>query len=423
MTEAVTGTILFNKTLSDLSNIIQSSKMNTFKTILAALLLVPAVSMNAASGCSALSGEYHIGGSDADYPTISAAISALHCGGVNGPVTFLIADGRYAEKVELGDIFGISAQNSITFESEKGNSADVVLVSPTPDAEYTLHLSSATNFAFTNLTIDNATGFTGNAVKIDGASRNIKFRNVVFNGTERQSNGANNAVIYSTANGAKTNISFEDCEINNGSVGIYKGGAATADSRTTVQGTLFFNQYESALKLNNEAAPVLSNNVISSISTSKDYKGIALEHATGNMVISNNVINSVNGTYGIALNNCEGTSENYGSIANNSVNVGGEGAMYGLYLTGSTDNIVFNFNRVKLATVKDNKFAQAYYTNKATGSNINVMNNIFYDLSTGGYTVLGNTYKDFYNQLPAQSNASLTVSANGIMIEKVTPAN
>lgn len=398
-------------------------KMSTFKTFLAALLISPVLTISAASGCSALSGEYHIGGSDADYPTIASAVSALHCGGVNGPVTFLIADGRYAEKVELGDIFGISAQNNIIFESEKGNSNDVVLVSPTPDAEYTLHLSNAAFFSFANLTIDNATGFAGNAVKMDGTTRNIRFRNVVFNGTERQSNGANNAVIYSTANGTKSNVSFEDCEVNNGSVGIYKGGAATMDTRTTVQGTLFFNQYESAMKLNNEAAPVVSNNVISSISTSKDYKGIALDHVTGNMVISNNVINSVNGTYGISLNNCEGQTDNYGTIANNSVNVGGDGAMYGLYLTGSTDNIVFNFNRVKLATSKDNKSAQAYYTNKATGANINVMNNIFYDLSTGGYTVLGNTYKDFFNQLPAQSNASLTVSANGIMIEKVTPAN
>ncbi len=397
-------------------------KMSTFKTLLAALLISPVLTVSAASGCSALSGEYHIG-SDGDYPTIGAAISALQCGGVNGPVTFLVADGRYAEKVELGSVFGISAQNSITFESERGNSANVVIASPTPDAEYTLHLTSASYFEFSNLTIDNATGYTGNAVKIEGNTRSIKFRNIVFNGTERQSNGANNAVIYSTANGAKSAISFEDCEINNGSVGIYKGGAGTADTRTTVQGTLFFNQYESAMKLNNEAAPVLSNNVISSISTSKDYKGIALEHATGNMIISNNVINSVNGTYGIALNNCEGTSENYGTIANNSVNVGGDGAMYGLYLAGTTDNVVFNFNRVKLATSKENKSAQAYYTNKATGSNINVMNNIFYDLSTGGYTVLGNTYKDFFNQLPAQSNASLTVSANGIMIEKVTPAN
>ena len=53
----------------------------------------------------------------------------------------------------------------------------------------------------------------------------------------------------------------------------------------------------------------------------------------------------------------------------------------------------------------------------------NLLNNIFFDLNTGGYTILGNTYKDYFNQLPSQSNPSLSVSANGLMIEKVMPAN
>jgi hypothetical protein len=61
--------------------------------------------------------------------------------------------------------------------------------------------------------------------------------------------------------------------------------------------------------------------------------------------------------------------------------------------------------------------------NIGSGQNINLTNNIFFDLGTGGYTILGNTYKDYFNQLPPQSNQALSVSANGIMIEKVMPAN
>ena len=50
------------------------------------------------------------------------------------------------------------------------------------------------------------------------------------------------------------------------------------------------------------------------------------------------------------------------------------------------------------------------------------MNNIFYDLNSGGYTILGNTYKDALNQLPPQSNPALSVSANGLMrLKKVVP--
>jgi hypothetical protein len=271
--------------------------------------------------------------------------------------------------------------------------------------------------------IENKTGNIGNALKIDGTTKNIKFKNIAFSGNERPATGANSAVIYSTTNGTKSNIVFEDCEVNNGSVGLYKGGSETADTRTTITGTLFFNQYESAITLNNENAPVISNNVISSTTNYKNYKAISLDKVAGSMIVSNNVVNAVNGGYGIAMNNCTASTDNYGTVANNSVNVGGDGSMYGVYISGSSDNVVLNFNRVKLTPTKPNASNQAYYKNTGTGANINMLNNIFFDLTTGAYTVIGNTYKDFYNQLPAQSNASLNVSANGLMIEKVTPAN
>lgn len=396
--------------------------MSTFKSFIAALLIAPAATAFAGD-CNPLSGELRIGPNDGDYPTIVEAVAALKCGGVNGPVTFLIEDGKYSERIDLSAIPGISTQNTVTFESAKGNNSDVVISSTSPDVNYTVGLYGTSNVTFENLTIENRTGNTGNTVKLDGAARNVHFKNVVFNGNERPATGANSAVIYSTSNEAKNNITFEDCEVNNGSIGLYKGGSASADTRTSITGTLFFNQYESAITLSNETAPVLSNNVVSTVSNYKNYKAISLDKVDGNLIVSNNVVNAVNGTYGLALNNCEGSANNFGSVTNNSLNVGGDGSMYGLYLTGSTDNVVFNFNRVKLTPTKQNASNQAYYKNSGTGANINLLNNIFFDLNTGGYTILGNTYKDFFNQLPSQSNSSLSVSANGIMIEKVTPAN
>ncbi|MBS1593127.1 MAG: hypothetical protein JST90_02305 [Bacteroidetes bacterium] len=396
--------------------------MATIKTLFAALLIAPAMTV-LAGDCNPLSGELKISKDDGDYASIDEAVSALKCGGVNGPVTFLLADGQYNERIDLSYIQGASAQNTITFESARGNNSDVVLTSTSPDVPYTVRLNNASYISFENLTIENKTGNTGNTVRLDGPTRNITFKNVVLNGNERPATGANSAVIYSTSNEAKSNISFEDCEVNNGSVGLYKGGASDADTRTSVTGTLFFNQYESAITLTGENAPILSNNVISTVSNYKNYKAISLDKVSGNLVVSNNVVNAVNGTYGLAMNNCEGLANNFGSVTNNSLNVGGSSAMYGLYLTGTTDNIVFNFNRVKLTPGGASASNQAYYKNTGSGQNINLLNNIFFDLNTGGYTILGNTYKDFFNQLPSQSNSSLSVSANGIMIEKVTPAN
>ena len=49
-----------------------------------------------------------------------------------------------------------------------------------------------------------------------------------------------------------------------------------------------------------------------------------------------------------------------------------------------------------------------------------MMNNIFIDMNTGVYTIIGNSYKDFFNQLPSQSNQALSASANSFSMEKVS---
>ena len=139
------------------------------------------------------------------------------------------------------------------------------------------------------------------------------------------------------------------------------------------------------------------------------------------LIVSNNIINATNGTYGLAMNDCGGKATNMGQVNNNSIAVGSTGEAYGLYLSGNTDNQIFNYNRVKLTINGTQASNQAYYRNTGSGNNVNMMNNIFYDLGTGGYTIIGNTYKDHFNQLPGQSNPALSASANGVMIEKVSP--
>jgi hypothetical protein len=137
-------------------SLFQQSKfqqMTTFKKILAALIITPLSITAFAGDCSPLTGEFRIGASDADYPTVTAAVAALKCGGVSGPVTFLIQDGKYAEKIDLSAISGVSAQNTVTFESAKGNNSDVVLSCSATDGDYTLDLNSTAFVSFENLTI------------------------------------------------------------------------------------------------------------------------------------------------------------------------------------------------------------------------------------------------------------------------------
>lgn len=393
--------------------------MNKLTTTFAAALL--SITFNAQAGdCPSLSGQYSIGSKDADFTTISDAVKALNCGGISGAVDFKIQDGTYNEKISISAINGASAFNTVTFESASGNNAAVTIAYASTDA--TVEMNGTNWVTFENMTIDHKGGTYGSAMKVDGKAGHLAFKGIVFDGVEVARATANTATIQFTSAAPKTDIAIEDCEINNGSVGIAKSGMSTEtpDSKTNITGTLFFNQYETGLALTNEDAPVISNNVVSSLSNFKGFKAISLNHAMNTVVVSNNIVNAANGTYGIAMTDCGGKATDMGQISNNSISVGGSSEAYGLYLSGNTDNQVLNFNRIKLNTGTQ-AANQAYYKNAGSGNNVNMLNNIFYDLQTGGYTIIGNTYKDYFNQLPGQSNASLAVSANGIMIEKVSP--
>ncbi|MBP7389734.1 MAG: hypothetical protein KA841_04980 [Chitinophagales bacterium] len=395
--------------------------MNKLQNFIGAAFLT--LTLNSFAGdCPALSGEYVIGKDEsADFSSITDAANSLKCGGVSGPVTFLLEDGTYNERVVLSNIPGADAFNKISFESKSGNNSEVVISYATSDA--TLVLNGTSWVSFNNLTIDHKNSTYGNCARIDGKANHLSFKGVVFDGIESDRTGSASATVFFTSTAPKSEVSFEDCEINNGSVGIFKGGSSSEalDSKTSITGTLFFNQYESGLALSNEDAPVISNNVVSTLSTYSSFKAINLDNVSNNLVVSNNIVNASNGSVGLAMNNCGGQATNLGQINNNSIAVGGSNETYGVHLTGSTDNQVLNFNRVKLTINGTQNTNQAYYKNTGSGNNINMTNNIFYDLNTGGYTIVGNTYKDFFNQLPSQSNPTLSVSANGIMIEKVSP--
>jgi hypothetical protein len=394
--------------------------MSKLNRIFSAALII--ISLHAHAGyCPALSGTYTIGKNEgADFSSVSEAVNAARCGGITGPVTFIIETGTYNERVVIFSIPGSSAFNTITFQSKTGNNADVVISYASSDA--TLIIIGTSNISFENISVSHRAATYGNAVRIEGNMTHTNFHGVIFDGVEVARTGANSAVIYFTPSARKTDIAFENCEINYGSIGIVKTGMDTRnpDTKTSITGTIFFNQFETALALSNESAPVIRNNVINSLSNFSNFKGISLNNVSDNLTISNNIITMATGSTGIEMNNCVARADNFGQVTANTLSVGGKDEASGIVLTGNTDNQVLNFNRVKLTNGIETA-NQAYYRNSGTGNNINMVNNIFFDLSTGQYTIIGNTYKDVFNQLPAQSNSALTVSANGLMIEKTTP--
>ncbi|MFM8786822.1 MAG: right-handed parallel beta-helix repeat-containing protein, partial [Bacteroidota bacterium] len=109
-------------------------------------------------------------------PNLQAAVQAIRCGGIAGPVTFELQSGVHYGSYSLGNIIGLSASSTLTFTSATGNAADVVLIQDTAVAgtERSIFvLNNAEHIRFQNLTLrrtmmnGSATGGTFPTAHID----------------------------------------------------------------------------------------------------------------------------------------------------------------------------------------------------------------------------------------------------------------
>ena len=103
-----------------------------------------------------LSGPYTVG-TDGNYSTLQAVRNALVATGVSGPVTFNILAGTYDEPVALGQVYGASATNTITFQSADAN-ADSVIWENTANSSttnYVLKLNGTDHITLKNITFKN----------------------------------------------------------------------------------------------------------------------------------------------------------------------------------------------------------------------------------------------------------------------------
>jgi len=108
-------------------------------------------------GCtSPLSGTYTVGATG-DYLTVAAAYNAALSCGLAGPVTFNIQSGTYSgQQILTGVACNADATNTITFKSQTGNRADVVLTHPsaaTAPNNFTLRLNGVKYVTFRDMTL------------------------------------------------------------------------------------------------------------------------------------------------------------------------------------------------------------------------------------------------------------------------------
>ena len=310
-----------------------------------------------------LNGTYTLGGGAPDYADFTTAVNDLNNAGVCGAVTFNVRPGTYNEKLVINQITGSSASNTITFQSENGDSSSVILNTPSVDStllnNYLIRLNGTDYLTLKQITLSRS-GISANARILDYT--NVASFNVVTNchllgvnnGITTNSLGA---LVYSSG-GTPFNDSsntFSNNLFENGSIGIYFNGVGTLslENGTAITGNHFVNQFAFALQLAYEQAIVITDNLVTSNSLHPGYYGIYMSACLRNFNVSKNkIVCPGNGLY---LIDCSAFPVPRALIANNFVNSTDSSGI--TFLNGGNLDLVYNSVHVQGAAATNSALA------------------------------------------------------------------
>ncbi|MCX6274174.1 MAG: T9SS type A sorting domain-containing protein [Bacteroidetes bacterium] len=296
-----------------------------------------------------LNGTYTIGGTTPDYSNFAGAVNDLNNFGVCGAVIFNVRAGTYNEKLVINQVAGASATNTITFQSETGDSSSVILNTPSVDStlanNYLIRLNGTDYLTLKQMTLSRS-GISANARILDYtqvASFNIVTNCHllgVSNGITANSLGA---LVYSSG-GTPFNDSmntFSNNLFENGSIGIYFNGVGTLslENGTSLTDNQFVNQFAFAMQLAYDQAPLITGNFITSNSNHPGYTGIYLSACLRNTIVSKNQLSSCPGN-GFYFIDCGAFPVPRGTVSNNFVNTTDSSGI--TLLNGGNLDIVYN---------------------------------------------------------------------------------
>ena len=340
---------------------------------------------------AAMSGTFTIGGTAPDYPSFGAAIADLNLNGVCGPVVYNVRSGVYTEQVSINQISGASSTNTITFQSETGNSADVTLTfAATSTTMHTLMLNGADWTRFRNMTIQGTGVSYARVITIQGASSDNLFEGNIIrtNPTTSVTTNLCNIYCYYTAD---HNNQFVNNDILNGSYStyIYGSGTTTLLANWKMLDNRIQNFYYMGLVMWYHDAPEIRGNWIRTNNTYTNY-GLYTGYLQNQMQMVGNrvdLIGTAGTKYGMYYYYSTAAPGSEGLVTNNMITVnGGSSTAYGIYSYYSNNgNVDFNSVYVR-STGTSSRALYSYY-----GTNIRYTNNIFHTNSNGYVMYFYNT--------------------------------
>jgi hypothetical protein len=362
------------------------------------------------SYCQPLNGAYTInaaGSGATNFTSLTAAVDAMGCGGVSGPVVFNIASGTYTEQIVIPAIAGISEDHSVTFTSSTGNRADVTITyAPGADSNnYVVAFQATQYITFKNLTLTN-TSTTHSRVfaylnRAGKGNEHITVTRCAVSGPAATAASNTTALFYGIDR--NTDINITNNSITNGSYGVMLGGWTVVNQYSKdarIDSNIFTNNYSTAVYLFSREGVSIQGNTITNSDPFAGKYGIMTASTAGNVVISRNKIEMFAGTGIYSYNYAYYSEQGRATLMNNTIVLNGTGdiSQNGIRLVGTSKTDILN-NSVKLSSSKTSTniysssnfglFVEGDITygnlGNATSHNVKVVNNIFYN--ENGYPV------------------------------------
>ena len=239
-----------------------------------------------------LNGTYTIGGWKPDYNSIGAAVAHLNASGVTGAVTFLIRPGVYEEQITLSSVNGASKYNTITFTSESGKAADVVIrYHPTySSGYYVLRFSGGRYYRILNLTVESTNNYYTGVVQAYGQELyDILIRGCRLLAPQRDLNDRNLSVIVIGAPSSK--LRLHDNYIRGGTGGMSINNGISTE---ITDNFIYHFGYQAVFLGGLEGGKFTGNRIIGSSRSTSPSKGVIIVQWNGTalkpVLLANNFI-------------------------------------------------------------------------------------------------------------------------------------
>lgn len=276
-----------------------------------------------------LAGYYTIGaGGGFDYADFAGAVSDLNTYGVCDSVIFLVQSGTYNEQVEIGNITGSGATNTITFRSAVMDSSAVELsYTGTSANNYVVQFQSADYIRFEHMTIYNPGTSTYSMVLdfLSGSDYNI-IRNCHLK-NDYSSTSNLGSIIYSASGSMSEFNEFRNNLIENGSYAMYWYGSSTTSlcEGNVIDNNMFLNQYYYGVRLYYTTHTEFTNNEMTSNSAYATGYGMYLGYCDFPTITGNHLYSSGGEDwpqYGMYIYYCDGSLNQLGKVNNNLIVLG-----------------------------------------------------------------------------------------------------